>query len=155
MDLLDVSIRTEYNQESDTWHLQASNPYLKGSLELTYKAVLTLNKEIFKIIQGIQPDLEALIKIVLDYHQGRKGQYYFDFLKKGSGIITEELLDESKKPELTITMAWEHFIELISGEKDAQTMFMTGNLKMAGNLAKALKLQNVVSSTITGLKAKL
>lgn len=149
---LDVSITTEYNEESDTWNLQASNPHLQGSIDLKYEAVIAVTKEIFRVIQQVQPNLDSLIELKVNYHKDRKGTFYMDFRKKDHGMVTEVLIDESTKPELSITMLWEHFIELVSGDKDPQTMFMNGQLKMTGNLVKALAIQNVIGETIAGLK---
>ena len=144
LNLTDINIVSAYNPESDIWQLQASNMYLKAQAELKYEAVLAVTKEIFKVIQEIQPELDSFLELNLDYHRERKGIFYMDFRKKGNGLVTEVLLDESTKPELKVMMAWEHFIELVSGGKDPQTMFMNGQLKMTGNLVKALKIQNRV-----------
>jgi putative sterol carrier protein len=48
------------------------------------------------------------------------------------------------KANCTITMEDENFVKLISGQLNPQMAFMTGKLKVAGNMGLALKLTNVL-----------
>jgi len=155
LNLTDANITTEYQENTDTWTLTATGTHFKGQADLKYEAVLAATKEIGKVIQQVQPALGSLLELNFDYHKDRKGTIYLDFRKKDCGVVSDVLIDESSKPELRITMTWEDFIELVSGEKDPQTMFMNGRLKMTGNLVKALSIQNVIGETIAGLKASL
>ena len=50
----------------------------------------------------------------------------------------------SGKANCTITMDAENFVKMVSGQLNAQMAFMTGKLKVAGNMGLALKLQNIL-----------
>lgn len=154
LDITNVNISSEYNKDHDTWYVKAKNNHLNGVIELKYKAVLYASKEIFRVIEQVQPKLGSFLELEIDYHKGRSETFYLDF-NRDKGIISKELLDESSKPELKVTVFWEHFIQLVSGDKEPQTMFMNGQLKMTGNLVKAMKIQSVIGETITNLKASL
>lgn len=45
----------------------------------------------------------------------------------------------------TVTMSANDFISLVAGKLNPTTAFMTGKLKIAGDMSLALKLQNVLS----------
>ncbi|GAM25384.1 hypothetical protein SAMD00019534_085590 [Acytostelium subglobosum LB1] len=62
-------------------------------------------------------------------------------LKNGSGSIKTE---KHPKPECTITMLEADFIDLMSGKLNGQTAFMQKKLKIQGNMALAMKLNNIV-----------
>ncbi len=48
------------------------------------------------------------------------------------------------KANCTITISDENFCKLIAGELNPQMAFMTGKLKVAGNMGLALKLQKIL-----------
>lgn len=48
------------------------------------------------------------------------------------------------KANCTITMEDENFVKMVSGQLNPQMAFMTGKLKVAGNMGLALKLTNVL-----------
>ncbi len=45
------------------------------------------------------------------------------------------------KPNLTITARAQDFMDIVSGKKNGVTAFMQGKLKLAGDMALAMKLQ--------------
>jgi putative sterol carrier protein len=47
---------------------------------------------------------------------------------------------EAEAPGCTITMAETDFLDLVSGKLNGQTAFLTGKLRVAGDMALALKL---------------
>lgn len=143
-------IYTKYNESHDTWLITDNNKLFRA--EINYEGALILTNAINKIIQQIQPELNTLIEIVINYHKEREQTWYFDFRNKANGIISNEFID---KPELKIIILWEYFIELISGSKEPQTMFMNNELKMSGSLMKALKIQSVINNIVNNLKSKL
>ena len=51
----------------------------------------------------------------------------------------------SGQADCTITMKDEHFLAMINGEMNPQMAFMTGKLKVTGNMGLALKLQNILA----------
>jgi len=58
-------------------------------------------------------------------------------LKNGSGSVKE---GAGEKPDCTISMTDDDFLQLMTGKLDGQTAFMQGKLKMKGNIALAMKL---------------
>ncbi|MBI1908824.1 MAG: SCP2 sterol-binding domain-containing protein [Deltaproteobacteria bacterium] len=50
----------------------------------------------------------------------------------------------SGKANCTVTMSDENFISLVTGKLNPQMAFMTGKLKVAGNMGLALKLQTIL-----------
>ncbi len=62
-------------------------------------------------------------------------------LKTPEGKVIE---GSTGKADCTITMEDENFVKLVSGQLNAQMAFMTGKLKVAGNMGLALKLTSVI-----------
>jgi len=49
----------------------------------------------------------------------------------------------AENPSITITMESSNFINLLQGKLNGQMAFMTGKLKIKGDMALALKLQSI------------
>ncbi len=49
-----------------------------------------------------------------------------------------------ENPNITITMAPEDFVDLATGKLDGTRAFMSGKLKIKGDMALAMKLQSVL-----------
>ncbi len=69
------------------------------------------------------------------------GQWYI-VIANGDAIVHE---GTSENPSITITMEASNFINLLQGKLNGQMAFMTGKLKIKGDMALALKLQSVFS----------
>jgi len=61
-------------------------------------------------------------------------------LKNGSGAVKEGV---HGKPDCTITISDEDFVNLITGKANGQQLFMGGKLKISGNMAMAMKLSQL------------
>jgi len=48
-----------------------------------------------------------------------------------------------EKPSIQLTMTSADFLDLVSGKLNGQTAFLTGKLKVKGDMTLALKLQSV------------
>lgn len=70
-------------------------------------------------------------------------------LKSGAGSCGQG--EPSVKADATLTMDSKHFFDMFSGKLKPASAFMTGKLKINGNMQKALKLDKLMGS----LKAKL
>jgi len=66
-------------------------------------------------------------------------------LKTEPGKVSE---GKAEKAECTISMKEEDFADIMTGKIDGQAAFMQGKLKMAGNMALAMKLGQVLGSKI-------
>jgi len=93
-----------------------------------------------------------------------------DVVKKINGVIAFHIGDEKwvadmkegkvyegvhKKPGVTLTMSPESFVSMMDGSGNAQSLFMSGKLKMKGNMGLAMKLQTLTSLASGGMSAKV
>ena len=67
------------------------------------------------------------------------GKWVVD-LTEGSGKITEGDTDAA----CTITMTAPDFVDMMNGKLNAQMAFMSGKLKVAGDMGLAMKLQSLL-----------
>jgi len=111
------------------------------SMSSEYKAV----SEVLDRIKGVAS--EAIVKqvgAVYLFDVKEKGKYYIDF-KNGSGQVGEG--DPASKADVTITMNEEIFLKIFNRELAPATAFMTGKVKVSGDLSKALTLEKVMKAT--------
>jgi len=83
---------------------------------------------------GMDSGLNATVKFVID-----EGVIFVDSVSSPNSVSNED-----KEAECTITMATEDFQAMMAGELDPNMAFMTGKLKVDGNMAVALSLQKVI-----------
>lgn len=62
-------------------------------------------------------------------------------LDGASGQVTEE----DGEADTTIKTSWEDWQKMAAGELDGMTAFMTGKLKVEGDMGNAMQLQGVLS----------
>ena len=71
-------------------------------------------------------------------YQFRVGESAYNVgLKDGKATVAE---GEAASPNCTVTMAEVDFLEMVSGKLNGQMAFLTGKLKVAGDMGLALKL---------------
>merc|ERR1712060_875785 len=73
---------------------------------------------------------------------GADGKLCLD-LKNGNGSAVR---GEGEKPDVTITMADADFVAMSEGKLDGMQAFMSGKLKIAGNMMLAQKLGDILES---------
>jgi putative sterol carrier protein len=83
------------------------------------------------------PNLEATIQIELTGEGG--GQWV---LKIGSGQISIDQ-GQADSPRLTLSMEASDYVALAQGEADPMNLFMTGKIKVAGDVTLAMKFQDM------------
>jgi putative sterol carrier protein len=71
--------------------------------------------------------------------------------------IANETIDvqigQHEKPNITISMKESDYLDMITGKLNGQMAFMTGKLKIAGDMGLALKLQSLFKSRTSGSPA--
>ena len=60
-----------------------------------------------------------------------------------------------EKPVVTLQLADADFQKLVDGKANAQTMFMSGKLKLKGNMMAGTRLEPILAKARSGGKAKL
>ena len=84
--------------------------------------------------------------------QGMNATYQFDLTGDDAGQHWVTLADgaasfgqgQAENPNITITMAATDFLDLVAGKLDGTMAFMSGKLKVKGDMGLAMKLQNVL-----------
>jgi len=97
-------------------------------------------KEFFDSLEGklnAEPSRLAGLDCVYQFQVG--DQRYHVALKDGTAQVSK---GEAPFSNCTVTMAENDFLDLISGRLNGQMAFMTGKLKVAGDMGLALKLGN-------------
>ncbi len=103
-------------------------------------------------IDEVFTEMEGRLKEHPDKVQGMNAIYQFDLTGDGGGERWVKLQDgagefgtgQSEDPNITITMAAADFLELVDGKLDGTMAFMSGKLKVKGDMGLAMKLQNVL-----------
>ena len=72
---------------------------------------------------------------------GDDGGQWYATVADGSGKIAQ---GTAENPNITITMASSDFVDLAQGKLDGTMAFMSGKLKIKGDMGLAMKLQNVL-----------
>lgn len=86
-----------------------------------------------------------------DAAKGLTATYQFDLSGDGGGqwyaaIANEQCeVKEGKaaSPNITISMAAKDYLDMVNGKLNGQMAFMTGKLKIAGDMGLALRLQSL------------
>ena len=67
-----------------------------------------------------------------------------DYYLKSSGGTSNLALGSIDDPDVTVTQSYDTAAAISKGELNTQTAFMTGKLKVSGNLAKLMMHQNAI-----------
>jgi len=102
-------------------------------------------KEVFNEMQkrvDNHPTKLAGIKAVFQFDiSGADPGVYSVAIADGKGVVTE---GAHASPDITITMACSDFADLVEGKLDGIKAFMTGKLKVKGDMMLAMQLQSLL-----------
>jgi putative sterol carrier protein len=83
--------------------------------------------------------------------KGLNAVYQFDLSGDGGGkwhvMINNETCEVKEgahsSPSITISMAAQDYLDMISGKANGQMLFMSGKLRIAGDMGLALRMQSL------------
>ncbi|KAF2128112.1 fatty acid-binding protein [Dothidotthia symphoricarpi CBS 119687] len=81
---------------------------------------------------------------------GAEESWHIDL--KESGTVGRGLAPEGKKPAVTLILADKDFAGLVAGKANAQRLFMSGKLKVKGDVMKATKMEPIFKKVQGGAK---
>ncbi|KAI9817187.1 MAG: hypothetical protein M1827_001299 [Pycnora praestabilis] len=93
----------------------------------------------------------AIFAFTLKNKEGQTESWYIDLKEKG--LVGKGTGPEGKKTDVTLSLSDDDFGKLVSGKANAQRLFMSGKLKVKGDVMKATKMEPVLKKAQT--KSKL
>ena len=86
-----------------------------------------------------------------DKAAGMKAVYQWDITGEGGGKYNADIADgnitvaegEHASPNITITVGAQDWLDIINGKLDGQMAFMSGKLKVKGDMSLAMKLKTL------------
>lgn len=98
-----------------------------------------------EVIEGMPAQFNA------EAAKGMNAVYQYDITGDGGAQFYNEIKDgqlEVKEgthpsPNITITMTSKDYLDLVNGKLNGQMAFMSGKLKIKGDMSLAMKLQNL------------
>ncbi|KFX95158.1 hypothetical protein V490_03992 [Pseudogymnoascus sp. VKM F-3557] len=91
---------------------------------------------------------QSVFAFTLKNKAGETDSWHIDLKKEG--VVAKGLGD---KPTVTLSLSDEDFGKLVAGKANAQKLFMSGKLKVKGDVMKATKMEPILKRAQT--KAKL
>ncbi|KAI5450988.1 hypothetical protein NCC49_002480 [Naganishia albida] len=96
--------------------------------------------------QSLVKKTNGIFQLNIKNKEGKEVGWVIDAKEKG-----EVTKGQAKKADCTISMSDDTFSQLADGKQNAQKLFMTGGLKVKGNIMLATKLDSLLKTA----KAKL
>jgi len=99
-------------------------------------------KEIFsQMSANLNPDAAKGMNSVIQFNlTGDGGGSYHVAIKDGACTVGE---GAHASPNMTMTMAASDYVDMITGKLNGQMAFMSGKLKIAGDMGLAMKMQSL------------
>lgn len=99
-------------------------------------------KQIFQAMpQNLNADAAKGMNAVIQFNlTGDGGGNYYVTIKDGTCTVSE---GTAPSPNMTMTMAAQDYVDMISGKLNGQMAFMSGKLKIAGDMGLAMKMQSL------------
>ena len=83
-------------------------------------------------------------------NNGQSEHWYIDL--KETGTVGKGAAPEGKKANVTLVLSDEDFGKLVTGKANAQRLFMSGNLKVRGDVMKATRMEPILKKAQSGAK---
>ncbi len=98
-------------------------------------------RQIFDGMPGaFQPDRAAGVNTVIQYDiSGEGGGKWYAEIADGRCAVKE---GQHPAPKLTLTVDAQDWIDMVTGKLNGQQAFMTGKLKLKGDMAMAMRMSN-------------
>ncbi|GAB7351675.1 hypothetical protein MBLNU459_g2272t1 [Dothideomycetes sp. NU459] len=93
----------------------------------------------------------AIFAFTLKNESGAQESWHIDL--KETGTVGKGTAPDGKKSNVQLNLSDADFAKLISGKANAQKLFMSGKLKVKGDVMKATKMEPILKKAQT--KAKL
>ncbi len=102
----------------------------------------TAVKEIFsQMSANFNADAAKGMNSVIQFNlSGDGGGNYHVVIKDGACSVAE---GSHASPNMTMTMAAQDYVDMITGKLNGQMAFMSGKLKIAGDMGLAMKMQSL------------
>ena len=99
-------------------------------------------KEIFGAMPGqLNADAAKGMNSVIQFNlSGEGGGNYYVEIKDGTAKVSE---GSHASPNMTMTLAASDYVDLIMGKLNGQMAFMSGKLKISGDMGLAMKMQTL------------
>ena len=99
-------------------------------------------QEIFSAMPGrLNPQAAQGLDCTIQYDlTGDGGGQYHSKIKDGAASVNP---GPAASPSMTITMAAQDFVDMTSGKLDGMSAFMSGKLRISGDMGLAMKLQSL------------
>jgi len=103
----------------------------------------TLNDylDLLKVKVAKSPAMNGVTAVYQFVLEGEDGDNYYCTFTDGTGVIEKGM---AEKPNITITMSASNFISIQEGKLSAMPAFMSGKIKVKGDIALAMKLQGIM-----------
>jgi len=100
-------------------------------------------KEIFeKMPSQVNPEAAKGLNCVIQYDlTGPDGAQYHSVFDDGSCTVVD---GKHEAPSMTMTMDAADFVALTNGELDGMSAFMSGKLKIGGDMGLAMRMQDLM-----------
>ena len=90
------------------------------------------------------PSVIKKVNAIFVFSVEGEGKWHVD-LKSGKGSVGEG--EPSSKPDVIATLSKEVFLQIFNRELKPATAFMNGQIKLSGDLSKAMALEAVMKAT--------
>jgi len=151
VDRLSTAVVQRYQGESNRLHVKTpslnknvaflQNP--AGTVGRWYSSDGSQIANIFKTIEGaLSEDVVSSTKAIFtfDVTGDDGGKWHID-LKNGAGSVG---VGDKEGSDVTLTLSSENFVKMFSGQLNPTQAFMSGKLKIKGNMGKAMALEKLM-----------